>query len=132
MFSLKIKGLDIDRYHYVLLLISLNNELLTQKALCNILEVDKSYMVNIIDYLSSKGYVFREKDLTDGRQHLIKLTDKAKAAVPLIKKVISDLNKKSLEHLSENDIRIFNNVLLTIDNNLSEADSKNVTINYKK
>jgi MarR family transcriptional regulator, transcriptional regulator for hemolysin len=132
IFSQQTDGLDIDRYQYVLVLINLHQEKLTQKALCELLEVDKSFMVNIIDYLSSKGYVFRETDAMDRRQQLIKLTEKAKQAVPKIEDVISRLNNKSLENLSESQIQTFSEVLLQISCNLSAVKPKGITINYKK
>ncbi|MGV3509249.1 MAG: MarR family winged helix-turn-helix transcriptional regulator [Sphingobacteriaceae bacterium] len=132
IFSQQTDGLDIDRYQYVIVLIHLNNEQLTQKALCEILEVDKSFMVHIVDYLSSKGYVFRQTNESDRRQQLIKLTQKAKDAVPKIEAVITRLNKKSLENLSEVETKIFSDVLLQISSNLSEIKPKGITINYKK
>lgn len=131
IFSQQTGGLDIDRYQYVLVLINLHKEQLTQKALSELLEVDKSFMVNIVDYLSSKGYVLREKNINDRRQQVIKLTDKAREAIPKIEKVISRLNKQSMENLSEEKIQIFSEVLLQISHNLAEVEPKNITINYK-
>ncbi|MFD2161925.1 MarR family winged helix-turn-helix transcriptional regulator [Paradesertivirga mongoliensis] len=131
IFSQQTGGLDIDRYQYVLVLINLHKEQLTQKALSELLEVDKSFMVNIVDYLSSKGYVVREKNINDRRQQVIKLTDKAREAIPKIEKVISRLNKQSMENLSEEKIQIFSEVLLQISHNLAEVEPKNITINYK-
>ena len=131
IFSQQTGGLDIDRYQYVLVLINLHKEQLTQKALSELLEVDKSFMVNIVDYLSSKGYVVREKNINDRRQQVIKLTDKAREAIPEIEKVISRLNKQSMENLSEEKIQIFSDVLLQISHNLAEVEPKNITINYK-
>lgn len=131
IFSQQTGGLDIDRYQYVLVLINLHKEQLTQKALSELLEVDKSFMVNIVDYLSSKGYVVREKNMNDRRQQVIKLTDKAREAIPKIEKVISRLNKQSMENLSEEKIQIFSDVLLQISHNLAEVEPKNITINYK-
>ena len=132
IFSQQTEGVGIDRYQYVLVLINLHNESLTQKALSELLEVDKSYMVNIIDYLSDRGYVIRETNSKDRRQHLIKLTQKAKVAVPEIEKVISGLNQKSMENLSESQIEIFSEVLLQINSNLSGGKPSEIIINYKK
>lgn len=132
IFSQQTEGLDIDRYQYVLVLINLHNEQLTQKALSEILEVDKSFVVNIIDYLSGKGYVVREKNPSDRRQQVIKLTGKAKAAIPKIEQVITSLNNKSLESLSASQIQTFSEVLLQISSNLSDVKPKNITIKYKK
>jgi MarR family transcriptional regulator, transcriptional regulator for hemolysin len=132
IFSQQTDGLDIDRYQYVLVLINSHKERLTQKELCKLIEVDKSFMVNIIDYLSSKGYVFRETDERDRRQQVIKLTEKAKQAIPQIEKVIERLNNKALDNLSEVQISTFWEVLKQIDLNLSEIKPKNITINYQK
>jgi MarR family transcriptional regulator, transcriptional regulator for hemolysin len=132
IFSQQTEGLDIDRYQYVLVLINLHNEQLTQKALCELLEVDKSFMVNIVDYLSSKGYVYRETGLKDKRHQLIKLTQKAKEAIPKIEEVITRLNRKSMENLSESQIQAFSEVLLQISCNLSEIKPKGITISINK
>ncbi|MEJ6981679.1 MarR family transcriptional regulator [Pedobacter sp. P351] len=132
IFSQQTEGVGIDRYQYVLVLINLHDEKLTQKALSELLEVDKSYMVNIIDYLADKGYVVRETNLKDRRQHLIKLTEKARAVVPEIEQVIAGLNKKSMENLSEGQIEIFSEVLVQINSNLSGGIPSEIIINYKK
>ena len=76
--------LSIDRYHYVLVLIDFHDENLSQKALAEILHIDKSYMVNILDYLEEKGYVLREKNPYDRREQLIRLTAKAQKDIPII------------------------------------------------
>ena len=52
--SKMVAQLSIDRYHYVLILIDSNDENLTQKALAEILHIDKSYMVTILDYLEER------------------------------------------------------------------------------
>lgn len=119
VFSGMVDGLQLDRYQYTLVLIQQHGERLSQKALANILSIDKSYMVTIIDYLSDKGYVRREKNPLDRREQLIKLTDKARADLKYIKKVFNELNKKSLQNIKEEDIATFNRVLKTIEANLN-------------
>jgi DNA-binding MarR family transcriptional regulator len=128
IFSQQTEGLDIDRYQYVLVLINLHKEQLTQKALSGLLQVDKSFTVTIVDYLSSKGYVIRETNSKDRRQQVIKLTAKAKAAIPKIEKVITSLNTRSMENLSEMQIQTFSDVLQQINSNLSDIRPRNITI----
>ena len=123
--------MDIDRYQYVLVLINIHNEQLTQKSLSELLEVDKSYMVNIIDYLSDKGYVIRTINEKDTRQHLIKLTEKAREIIPKIEGAIIRLNSKSVENISESQIQTFLSVLQQISSNLSDAKPAEIVINYK-
>lgn len=131
IFSQEAEGMDIDRYQYVLVLINIHNEQLTQKSLSELLEVDKSYMVNIIDYLSDKGYVLRTINEKDRRQHLIKLTEKAREVIPKIEGAIIRLNAKSLENISESQIQTFLSVLQQISSNLSGAKPAEIVINYK-
>jgi len=131
LFSQEAEGMDIDRYQYVLVLINSHNEQLTQKSLSELLEVDKSYMVSIIDYLSDKGYVVRTINEKDRRQHLIKLTEKARTLVPKIEEAITRLNTKSVENISESQIQTFLSVLQQISSNLSDAKPAEIVINYK-
>lgn len=131
-FAKETLALKIDRYHYILMLIDDNHENLTQKAIGDLLHLDKSYMVNIIDYLSSNGYVFREKNPIDRRQQLIRLTDLARKDVPFIKNVYSELNKKSFNNLSRAEIDIFNKVIAVIQDNLADSQPNEIHLEIKK
>ena len=116
--SKSLLRLSIDRYHYVLVLIDSHNELLSQKALAELLHIDKSYMVNMLDYLGDNGYIIREKNPSDRREQLVRLTSKARADLPLIKQAIKELNKRSLTNIGAAEIQIFKEVLHTIQDNL--------------
>ena len=120
-FSKEVPELAIDRYQNVLVLIDDHREKLSQKALAELLQVDKSYMVTILNYLEEKGYVRREKNPDDRREQFIKLTPLARKDTPLIREAIFKLNLKSLKSLTEKEIQTFNTVLRTIQNNLSEG-----------
>ncbi|MFA6946631.1 MAG: MarR family transcriptional regulator [Pedobacter sp.] len=116
--SKMVTQLSIDRYHYVLILIDSNNENLTQKALAEILHIDKSYMVTILDYLEEKGYVMREKNPHDRREQLIRLTPMAHNNIPIIKNAIKELNKKAFRDICESKKLLFIEVLTSIQHNL--------------
>lgn len=131
VFNGMVGDLQLDRYQYTLVLIQQHEERLSQKALSDILRIDKSYMVTIIDYLSDKGYVKREKNPNDRREQLIKLTDKARVDLNHIKNVFDELNKKSLQNIKEEDIDTFNRVLKTIETNLNPGDRKNIKAEFK-
>jgi MarR family transcriptional regulator for hemolysin len=116
--SKMVAQLSIDRYHYVLILIDSNDENLTQKALAEILHIDKSYMVTILDYLEERGYVMREKNPQDRREQLIRLTEKAQSCIPIIRQAIKELNEMAFHNICESNKQIFNEVLTTIQYNL--------------
>ena len=116
--SKMVAQLSIDRYHYVLILLDSHDENLTQKALAEILNIDKSYMATILDYLEEKGFVIREKNPTDRREQLIKLTKLAQVSIPLIKEAITKLNERAFHNICQSNKQLFNEVLHTIQENL--------------
>jgi MarR family transcriptional regulator for hemolysin len=113
-----MEDLGIDRYHYALTVICYYDGELTQKALAEKLGKDKSLIVNIIDVLTENGFVYREINPADRREHLIRVTDKAKKAVPQIMASFEKINRRIKENISLKDMEIFENVLCSMQNNL--------------
>ncbi len=130
LFSELTNDLSLKRYHFVLLRIDENKERLTQKALAELMLVDKSTMVNIIDYLSERGYVLREKNEKDRREQLIRLTPKAKQDLLVIRSAVAELNNRSVRDLSAEQLTIFNDVLETIQSNLSDSVPSNIILQF--
>ena len=112
------KHLDVDRYHYVLSLIYYHDGQLSQKALAEILGKDKSAMVSIINLLTAKGFVYRENNPNDRREQLLKVTEKAKLAVPHIIASFKSINADITRGISDDDMKIFERVLLQMQNNI--------------
>jgi MarR family transcriptional regulator for hemolysin len=131
-FSKRVEDLDINRYHYILLLIAEHDGQLTQKKLAEITGKDKSSMVNIIDTLTHKGYVYREINPEDRRQQLIKITEKAKADIPAIKESFSLLNNKATEGINKEKLDTFNEVLHQMTANLKPLAANPVSFRLKK
>ncbi|MBK0383288.1 MarR family transcriptional regulator [Pedobacter sp. SD-b] len=125
------KDIPLERYHYTLLLIDENNESLTQKEIANLLQVDKSFMVNMIDYLENNGFVIRKTNNNDRRQYLIKLTEKSKGILPQINQVFVAVNQKALKSLSQNTVNCFFEVLETLQNNLKGVNINDIKLDYK-
>jgi len=114
----QVEPLGISRYYYALTYISHHDGKLTQKALANELGKDKSIIVNIIDTLSEQGFVYRETNPADRREHLLKVTEKAKKAVPQIVEAFEILNKNITEDISDEEMQTFNIVLTKMRNNI--------------
>ena len=98
----KLQHLDIDRNFFALILIESSEGEINQQQLALLLDTDKVSIVRIVDYLSEKGFVKRVRTSDDRRKHNLVLTEKAKAALPEIKKCISELNQLVFSGLSEN------------------------------
>ncbi|WP_183561748.1 MarR family winged helix-turn-helix transcriptional regulator [Mucilaginibacter sp. SP1R1] len=117
--------LNVTRYHYILSLICYHDGQLSQKALAQILGKDKSAMVSIINLLSAKGFVYRENNPNDRREQLIKVTEKAKQAVPQIVATFQNINTNITEGISTADMKIFESVLLRMQNNIKPQPTNN-------
>ena len=92
-----------------------------QKALAEILNIDKSYMATILDYLEEKGFVIREKNPNDRREQLIKLTALAKINIPVIKEAIKKLNERAFNDICQSNKQLFNEILSKIQENLVDT-----------
>ncbi|MEJ7692069.1 MarR family transcriptional regulator [Daejeonella sp.] len=125
--SKSLLHLSIDRYHYVLVLIDAHQEALSQKGLSELLHIDKSYFVSMLDYLGEKGYIIREKNPNDRREQRIKLTLKARKDLPVIRRAIEELNNLSLRNINDADKIIFAQVLRNIQDNLLDIVPKPIS-----
>jgi MarR family transcriptional regulator for hemolysin len=114
----QVENLGISRYYYALTYICYHDGKLTQKALANELGKDKSLVVNIIDTLNEEGFVYREINPADRREHLLKVTEKAKKAVPKIIEAFEILNQSITEDISDEEMKIFNSVLTKMGTNI--------------
>ncbi|HEY1024328.1 MAG TPA: MarR family transcriptional regulator [Sphingobacteriaceae bacterium] len=115
-----------------MVLIENHSENLTQKGLAELLQIDKSYMVTIVDYLTDKGYVFREKNPSDRREQLIKLTPRAKKDLVEIKDAFAELNEKSLKNIDKKQIAVYNEVIKAIELNLNHGNPNEIIVDFKK
>ena len=131
-FSDLTETIPLDRYHYALLLIDEHNEILTQKALAELLQVDKSFMVSMIDYLTDGGFVYRETNSDDRRQQVIKLTAHAKEIIPQIHKSIQVLNQRAFESVSKEKMNAFFETIEILQNNLNTLTTQEIMLDYKK
>ncbi|WP_184544165.1 MarR family winged helix-turn-helix transcriptional regulator [Mucilaginibacter sp. FT3.2] len=110
--------LDVTRYHFILSLIYHHDGLLTQNALAQILDKDKSAMVSILNTLTAKGFVYRECNPNDRREHLLRVTDKAKLAVPQIAAAFENINTDISKGISAHEMKIFESVLQRMQKNI--------------
>lgn len=67
------------RMHWILACLKQEGEL-TQRQVCDVLAVDRSDMVRLIDGLEKRGLVVRKKDAKDRRKHLLSLTEDGEQA----------------------------------------------------
>jgi MarR family transcriptional regulator for hemolysin len=115
---------EINRHYYPLTLIYHYDGQLTQKALAEMLNKDKSLIVKIIDRLTEKGFVYRQINPEDRREHFLGATDQAREVVPHIIETFEHMNQSASKGISKHDMEIFENVLLKMRDNLAGFANK--------
>ena len=72
-----------------------NHGSISMTELCAKLNIEKGSLTSMIDDLTKKGYVYREKDLADRRKYMIVITEAGeKLAVDFTSKLSNDLEQK--------------------------------------
>lgn len=80
-----------------------NNGQITMTDLCSMLNIEKGSLTSMVDDLSKKGLVVRQKDLFDKRKFFINITEEGdKIASEFIEKLSIELEEK-FSRLSEED-----------------------------
>jgi DNA-binding MarR family transcriptional regulator len=130
-FASLAKDIPLERYHYALLLIDEHQEKLTQKELAKLLQVDKSFIVSMIDYLASNELVCRETNCDDRRQHFLILTEKATKIIPMINQVYKSLNKQAFAGIEKDKINQFFEVIKDLQNNLKPIKGHPIIVECK-
>ena len=90
---------------------------LTQKEIADMVSLDSSTLVPIIDKLEQGGFVIRKQDLEDRRNNRIFLTEKSESVIDSIVDAILNLRKFVYKGVSEGDMVISKKVLRKITEN---------------
>lgn len=114
----------IDKHYYPLTVIAHHEGRLTQKGLAEILGKDKSLIVKIIDRLSAMGFVRRQTNPDDRREHFLIPTDKAREVVPHLLRTFEHMNKSASKGISKQDMEVFESVLNKMKENLIDFINK--------
>ncbi len=89
-------------------------------------------MVRVVDYLTKKGYLQRQENAADRREHLLVLTEKAKRNLPDIKKTVKKLEETALHGLSANQKEQFLRLLNQVYVNMAELPEEDIFLKIVK
>ncbi|TVR76965.1 MAG: MarR family transcriptional regulator [Chitinophagaceae bacterium] len=128
----KLSHLDIERHFYILVVIDASTKPITQKDLADLFSIDKAAVVGIVDYLSDAGYIERNVNPKDRRQHIITLTKKAEKALPDIYNVYREVNSLAFNGMKKSEIDTFYKALENICSNFSTVETDNFYLDFKK
>jgi len=127
----ELEDLDLERYYFSLTLIT-KHKTISQQRLADVLDIDKANMVRMIDYLSNQGYVKREVNPDDRREHIILPTKKAEKVFDRVQNAFLKSNKEALKGFSVSETKVFYEMLERACHNLSEIPSQQYFLKYVK
>lgn len=110
------QGLKISpEQHYILRILTEEDSI--QSDLAEILQKDKSAIMRHIDQLETLGYVIRVNDATDRRKKHIVITEIGTTVFNEGEEIINRLSEKNMEGISDDEISIFQKVLIKLKEN---------------
>ena len=113
----KGKEIELTFDQFVILHLLNSNCDLIQRDLASQLQKDKSIIVRQINCLLDNQYVIRHTNKEDKRKKNLILTKKGFEILNQMKEIVTDVSKKLLTDVTPNDLEIFQNVLMKIQEN---------------
>lgn len=129
--SKRLDSIEIERYFSILLFIK-NHSGCTQQQICDMLYIDKTAMVKIIDYLAKAGYVERHTNQADRRQHSIVLTEIGLTRTDEIIVAFEELDNYVFSEMSLEQRNFFFHTVDNMCERLKDLPANSLFFNYKK
>ena len=99
---------DVNKTQLRALVFMKNYGEISMTELCAKLNIEKGSLTSMIDDLSKKGYVYREKNLKDRRKYMIVITEEGKKiAADFTEKLSNDLEAKFFKLDTDEREKIF-------------------------
>jgi DNA-binding MarR family transcriptional regulator len=96
---------------YGMLQVIANNSGLTQSRLAEVMEVDRSSIVKVVNALEDKGLIRRDAAPNDRRSYHLRMTDGGKAALARIEAAVARQDREFSAGLSEDARRLLISLL---------------------
>ena len=113
-------GIAFEQYYYLRALFETDG--IPQVELSELVGVDQSTVVSVVDTLVRQKLVERRRDPTDRRKALIYLTAKGKALRRPLRTAIDSAHAEALEGISASDLATFRRVAAKVRHNLSSDE----------
>ena len=113
---------DVNKTQLRALVFMKNYGEISMTELCAKLNIEKGSLTSMIDDLSKKGYVYREKNLKDRRKYMIVITEEGKQiAADFTEKLSNDLEEKFFK-LNTEDREKYLDAIETLETLLNKSE----------
>ncbi|MDY2735971.1 MarR family winged helix-turn-helix transcriptional regulator [Intestinibacter sp.] len=113
---------DVNKTQLRALVFMRNYGEISMTELCSKLNIEKGSLTSMIDDLSDKGYVYREKNLKDRRKYMIIITEEGKKiAADFTERLSNDLEEKFFK-LNDEDRKKYLEAIETLDTLLNKSE----------
>lgn len=90
--------------------------------LCSKLNIEKGSLTSMVDDLTEKGYVIRNRDLSDRRKYLISITDRGMDLASDFMEKLSQRLEDKLSQLNDEDIKRYKDAINTLEDILNQEN----------
>lgn len=124
MFDRKLEAYNLNNKTFGILRTIKNNKEISQPQLTQIHKTDKAAIARGVMYLEKMGLIDRQKDEKDSRKYILSVTDKGNNLFDDIHELHHKIAAIALDGLDEETLDILDNILLHIESNIKNYESK--------
>jgi DNA-binding MarR family transcriptional regulator len=110
----RIEQEGFEAYHYSILAILGEGARETQATIADVLAVDPSRLVALLDSLEERGLIVRQRDPHDRRRHVVSITPAGKRQLQRLRAISKELEDEFLAPLDAEDRATFHELLLRL------------------
>jgi MarR family transcriptional regulator, lower aerobic nicotinate degradation pathway regulator len=103
-----------SQYHYSVLALLDEQPREAQATIAEVVGIDPSQLVGVLDALEDKGLIARQRDTADRRRHVVSLTAKGRSQLVRLRSTIDRVEDEMFEPLDVESRKTFHQLLLRL------------------